>query len=295
MLEAAIAGRPFGELLMRPRVEATLERFVGRVLLVEDNEVNRRVALAVLRKLGLQVDAVVDGEEAVACVRAVDYDLVFMDMHMPRMDGLEATRLIRAREAGTTRRVPIVAMTANVVAEARTACADAGMDDFLPKPFLRSQLVHALHRWLPVSERQKGESGERPAAAPLLLAPRRDENEATIDHARLDALHSALGDDFSAVIGVFLDSAAEILAALRDARTHGDCEVLYRNAHTLKSSAANVGAMNLSALARRMEMQAKAGNAEICGTDPLEREYERVKALLLQAAAGAQEGVRAVG
>ncbi len=308
MLEAALAGRPPGEMLLRQRVEWSVERFYGRVLLVEDNEVNRRVALAVLRKLGLQVDAVVDGEEAVECVDAVDYDLVLMDMHMPRMDGLEATRIIRAREAGNARRVPIVAMTANVVADARSACLDAGMDEFLPKPFLRAQLVHALKRWLPVVAGGENERVAQPLPAPAppvrpvphvlpVLAVKRDAGENALDPARLDALRDAIGDDFVELITVFLDSAAEILQSLREACRRGDADGIYRQAHTLKSSAANVGAMALSAAARRIESDADTVGlaAAAASVDAIERELERVKPLLLQHAAGALEGARAVG
>src|SRR5690606_13605139 len=94
MLEAAIAGRPFGELPPAPRMSGSTERFHGRVLVVEDNEVNRRVALAVLRKLGLDADAAVDGREALTLLEHTRYDLVLMDLHMPGMDGLEATRIV---------------------------------------------------------------------------------------------------------------------------------------------------------------------------------------------------------
>ncbi|MPZ46393.1 MAG: response regulator [Betaproteobacteria bacterium] len=300
VLEAAVAGRPFGEILLRQRVEAPAERFSGRILLVEDNEVNRRVAVAVLRKLGLEVDAVVDGEEAIECVNAIEYDLILTDMHMPRMDGLEAARVIRAREAGGARRVPIVAMTANVVAEARSACFDAGMDDFLPKPFLRAQLVNALSRWLPVASGKESEHAALSlaaavpvtAAVPVMLPVRRDAGEMALDRARLDALRDAIGDDFVELITVFLESAAEVLETLRDACRRGDGDGVYRQAHTLKSSAANVGATALSAVARHLESEAKAGSlsAAAAGIDEIERELERVKPLLLRLANRAREG-----
>jgi CheY-like chemotaxis protein/HPt (histidine-containing phosphotransfer) domain-containing protein len=323
VLEAAVAGRSCGEMLLRQRLDTPAERFSGRILLVEDNEVNRRVAVAVLRKLGLDVDAVVDGEEAVDCVAAADYDLVLMDMHMPRMDGLEAARVIRAREAAGARRVPIVAMTANVVAEARSACLDAGMDDFLPKPFLRTQLVQALSRWLPAAAAEERVPGALPpaaastvtAAAPVtpgvpmtatgpVTAARpaarsvcADAGEDCLDTARLDALRDAIGDDFVELIMVFLDSVAEILENLRQACRRGDGDGVHRQAHTLKSSAANVGATALSALARHLESEAKAGSVSAAAgaIDELERELERVKPLLLQVAASAREDAHVLG
>jgi CheY-like chemotaxis protein/HPt (histidine-containing phosphotransfer) domain-containing protein len=323
MLEAAVAGSPAGEMLLRQRVDTPAEHFSGRILLVEDNEVNRRVAVAVLRKLGLDVDAVVDGQEAVACAAAVDYDLILMDMHMPRMDGLEAARVIRAREAQGVRRVPIVAMTANVVAEARSACLDAGMDDFLPKPFLRSQLVQALSRWLPAAAAEQSVPGPVPLAASLTAAAAapvsagvpvtatrpvtaavpamrrvyQDAGERSLDHERLDALRNAIGDDFVELITVFLDSAAEILGEVRKAWRRGDGDGVHRQAHTLKSSAANIGATALSARARRLEAEAKGGGASVAAgaIDELERELQRVKPLLLQIAAGSREDAHVIG
>jgi signal transduction histidine kinase/FixJ family two-component response regulator len=127
------------------------QRFAGRILIVEDNIVNRKVARAVLKSLGLEADDAENGELALEAMRQQRYDLVLMDMHMPVMDGLETTRRIRAAEQadGDGRRLPVIAMTANVMRDAMDACRDAGMDDFLPKPFKRDQMIDMLARWLP--------------------------------------------------------------------------------------------------------------------------------------------------
>jgi CheY-like chemotaxis protein/anti-sigma regulatory factor (Ser/Thr protein kinase) len=117
-----------------------------RVLLAEDNPVNQEVANALLDAVGLHVDTVADGAAAVAAVAAIDYDLVLMDMQMPGMDGLAATRAIRARREG--RQPPILAMTANAFAEDREACLLAGMDDHVAKPVDPGQLYATLLRWL---------------------------------------------------------------------------------------------------------------------------------------------------
>jgi signal transduction histidine kinase/CheY-like chemotaxis protein len=133
----------------RPRVRS-LQQFSGRILVVEDNIVNRKVARSVLKGYGLEVSEAENGELALEALRHQSYDLVLMDMHMPVLDGLETTRRIRAgeREHGAARRQTVVAMTANVLREAVDSCREAGMDDFLPKPFKREQMVDILSRWL---------------------------------------------------------------------------------------------------------------------------------------------------
>ena len=122
----------------------------ARVLLVEDNLVNQKVAKGLLRRIGFEVDLAEDGETAVARSTEKDFDLILMDVQMPRMDGIAATRAIRTREAAQRgRRVPIVAMTANAELGDRDDCLAAGMDDYLPKPFTMETLRGVMTRWLP--------------------------------------------------------------------------------------------------------------------------------------------------
>ncbi|MDW8104863.1 MAG: ATP-binding protein, partial [Armatimonadota bacterium] len=119
-----------------------------RVLLVEDNEVNRKVAVRMLQRLGCQVDVALDGQEAVEKTAAQQYDLVFMDVHMPRMDGYTATRLIREREEGSGAHQVVVALTADAMSGDRELCLQAGMDDYLSKPFREDDLRAVLTRWV---------------------------------------------------------------------------------------------------------------------------------------------------
>jgi len=123
----------------------------GRVLIAEDNPVNQLVAVGMLKRLGCHADVVGNGKEAVEALRRLPYDLVFMDCHMPEMDGFEASRTIRAQEAGNhvhNRHVPIIAMTASALSGDRERCLEAGMDDYLPKPVRPDELVSVVKRWM---------------------------------------------------------------------------------------------------------------------------------------------------
>ncbi len=120
----------------------------GRVLMADDAAANRELVSAILRNLGLEVEAVADGAEAVHAVHSGAYDLVLMDVHMPVMDGLQATREIRRMQSGTGRRTPILALTANVQSEQVVRCLEAGMDGHLAKPIQIAELAAALTRWL---------------------------------------------------------------------------------------------------------------------------------------------------
>jgi len=122
----------------------------GRVLVAEDNSTNRTVALGLLRKLGLSADAVADGKEVIAALESIPYDLVLMDIQMPELDGLAATRTIRDKTSGVGNHdLPIVAMTAKAMPGDRENCLRAGMNDYLAKPIDVLTLAKTLNRWLP--------------------------------------------------------------------------------------------------------------------------------------------------
>jgi len=208
----------------------------GAILLVEDNEVNRRITLRQLENLGYHAECATNGSEAYERTANEHFDVILMDCQMPVMDGFEATRAIRKREGRTGRHVPIVAMTANALTGDRDACFGAGMDDYLSKPIAMSELRSALARWL-----------ERPNSKDVL---------------DVDRLREILGDD-GAATREFLTSVLPNMTQLcRRIEAERDLAALRELAHELKGTSGNVGARELAAAALALESVLKNGAAE---------------------------------
>lgn len=263
------------------------------VLLAEDNPVNRHVAVAMLRKMGIQVDVVNNGKEAVAMVETKDFDLILMDCQMPEMDGYEATAVIRQlikAKIGTSRHLPIIAMTANALEGDRNKCLGAGMDDYLAKPYTLAQLKSKLAQW--ISRDAHGENipvhtalspnlspaGGREGRSESLRAfqvERRAINRQHLEQFR--ELDPAGGMDLvKEVVQLYLESAEDIVHKIERAAMAGDAEGLRRGAHALKSSSANVGAETLSGLFKRLEVLGKENNMEMAKPllGEMRQEYE---------------------
>lgn len=266
-----------------------------RVLLVEDNPVNLMVGQRLLSVLGITCDTASNGEAALLRIAASRYDIVLMDCQMPVMDGYTATRRWREHEAAEqgARRLPIIAMTANAMAGDRQKCLDAGMDDYLAKPVTRNELDRCIHRWwdpeampAPIESTPAAATRTEPDAPlmPVLIpgappAPNADAAPApsaapaqppaprvplppVIDHEILDDLRSVLGDEVDRLVDLFLDDTPRLLSALENAVDGPDYDALREAAHSLKSSSANLGAMSLSAAARRIEAGARERHLE---------------------------------
>ncbi len=235
-----------------------------RILLVEDQPANQKVAQGILKKLGHRVDTASDGQEALAALAKKPYDAVLMDIQMPGMDGLEATRRIRAADSGVLdHEVPIVAMTANAMKGDRERYMAAGMDGYLAKPISIDGLRRAIEKAAPES------TAPAETTAPEETAPDpTSETAATVFDAT--SLLQRLADDRALAAGalsMFIDTVPTERTALDAALAAGDAETARRNAHTLKGMAANISAPAVRDIAR--EIETKAAGARLKPTDPL--------------------------
>lgn len=270
-----------------PRARVTQGDRQLRVLLAEDNPVNRRVAELTLVKLGHRVDTVSNGQEAVNAVLAHSYDVVVMDLQMPLIDGLEATRRIRAG-LPTTAQPYIMAMTATAGPEDRQACIDAGMDDCLAKP-VRAHAFRAALAELPVATEPSSSGGPaRPLARPATTTiDPADESPPAVDEKVLDALVAQLDSGQTGLrdvlLGSYLDEGSAQIARLLMAVTEGDTDNVASLAHTLRSTSALLGATDLATMLLGVETAARTDPAAMAGlARKIEHEHTRVATALLR-------------
>ncbi len=239
--------------------------FNAKILVAEDSIVNQEVACEMLEQLGCRTDIVINGHEAVAAISAGCFDLVFMDCQMPLMDGYEATRILREKEKSSADRQIIVALTANAMEGDRKTCLDAGMDDYLAKPFAFEQLTGILNRWLP--DRCKNNAGtvtEKVESNPVLKQSlpnatmpntsyvNDNVTEMTLDRKLIQRLK--INDKpnqlsfFEKLTAIFVEDSQKNVRDLIDAISGAHTEKSGKVAHLLMSSSANVGAVGFATL-----------------------------------------------
>ncbi len=231
----------------------------ARILLAEDNHVNQEVIIGMLNALGYQVDVAHDGERVVEMSQSHPYDLILMDCHMPTLDGFAATEQIRQQEqTENTRRVPIVALTANVQEGIERTCREAGMDDYISKPVTQETLSAKVGEWLPTKP--------TPAADSETAPPQTAHIPAQLDPeviAQLRQLGQRRGRDvLGQVANVFLEETPKLLQQLHASVTAAAIDTVREAAHSLKSASANLGAMRLMRLCAALEAAARDKDEE---------------------------------
>ncbi len=254
----------------KPIFDPTMgERLPLRILLAEDNPTNQKLALRLLERLGYQADVAENGLEALKALRMQTYDVVFMDMQMPAMDGLEATRCIR-QEWPAEQGPRIIAMTANAMRGDRELCLKSGMNDYLSKPIQVNALIKALRYSHPdgkSEEEQKlgrAEVGKFRAEEQVKSTKHQTPNATVLEQQALDRLIE-MGGDVSFLIELiesFLENLPQLLTSMQQALEQNDAPKLRTATHTLKSNSRDFGAMKLFEMCRELEKIAQTGNLQ---------------------------------
>jgi two-component system sensor histidine kinase/response regulator len=241
-----------------------------RILLAEDNVVNQQVAATMLRRRGHTVDIVENGRDALHALQTAEYDVVLMDVQMPEMDGLQATRRIRGMPK--YRNLPIIALTAHALAEERQRCLDAGMNAFLSKPFRPRDLFSMVEGW-----HNGKENGSPPARNGNGSDP-----PVHVDDFRKVMRDAGVEDIVVPTLQLFKEETPQQLAQLRVAHDSGDLAAAASSAHAIKSAARSIHANKLSEHLESLERSAKAGDSRAADVayGHVEREFERVIAYL---------------
>jgi len=256
------------------------KKYPLRILVAEDNIVNQKVALRILEKMGYRADIASNGIEAIQAIERQKYDVLLMDVMMPEMDGLEATRII-SQNYEKNQRPRIVAMTANAMKGDKEKCIEAGMDDYIAKPINIKELMQAL---IHCSFEEK----RTPSLSAGIADQQTMENmkmceSPVIDEAVIQELMNFNGEKnnefLQEMISIFLEDTDILIGELTDAIKSENKELFTRSAHTLKSTSANIGAVKLSEMGKELEMMGKNGGLKKATVQMKEtkHEYGRVR------------------
>ena len=264
------------------------QRHPLRILLAEDNLINQRVAIGILAKYGYRADVAADGVEVLAALDRQSYDLILMDVNMPTMDGLTATRSIRS-SLPQSKQPYIIALTANGMHEDQARCLSAGMNSYISKPIQVEELIAALeqtpvHSQTPVvAEPARVSPPNGHEQALVQRAVTNPANHNAVDPTILARVREMMGDEGETMIRnlteLFLNNSQLLLEQLRAALAAGDAETVRRTAHTLRSPAAQMGAMHLAALCQSLETKGRQGDLSDGPTllDAINTEYILVR------------------
>jgi CheY-like chemotaxis protein/HPt (histidine-containing phosphotransfer) domain-containing protein len=250
-----------------------------RILVVEDNAINQMVALTILEKLGYTADAVANGLEAIASLGSTHYDLVFMDVEMPVMDGYSATRTIRSPESSVlNHEIIIIAMTAHAMLKDRIKSREAGMNDLMSKPISPELVAEVLNRWF-------GQVHGQPVRDTVINGEQSDGGDTDCFNA--DVLVSrCMGDESLAreVVKSYLDSSPSHVSVIGELLEMGDARGAYYHAHALNGASGTINAESMRKIAFEMEQMCTKGDLvrAIELLPHLKREYERLKVYLDQ-------------
>jgi CheY-like chemotaxis protein len=246
-----------------------------RVLLVEDNPLSQSLGQEMLRRCGLETQVASTGREALQWVQQASFDIILMDVQMPQMDGYEATARILQWEAETsTKHTPIIALTAHALPQDRQRCLEAGMDDYLVKPYDQESLSNIIFRWLTSPALPPGQTVQ-------------DAVDQVFETSKLQQIKAMMGDSFSRLLEQFRDDVTQQLSLVASALTTHDHAGLQDAVHRIKNNAGDLGALALFDTASVLERQLQSGAFdEVLGRQLLDQ-GERVLAAIAQRQTGA--------
>jgi CheY-like chemotaxis protein/HPt (histidine-containing phosphotransfer) domain-containing protein len=278
-----------------PKTDRSLaENLPLRILLCDDNAINQKVAGRLLQQIGYQADIAANGREALEALERKPYDLIFMDVMMPEMDGLEATRVIREWQKRGVHpnyqsRIVIIAMTAQAMQGDREKCIAAGMDDYLAKPIRLADIRGVIERW--ASQTSTAKPAPVKNASPTVAAA-----TTPVDMDRLNDMTDGNAENFRELVELYFDQTAKQLAQIAAAVRANDADAVRRVAHSCAGASATLGMVRIVPLLRELERQGVEGAlpnaAQVC--ENAEREFEQIKKFLAEQPALAKMSAPAV-